>query len=155
MTFEIVNGDITTIGTEAVVNAANSALQCGGGVCGAIFSAAGERELQQECDKLGWCEPGNAVITSGYALSKYVIHAVGPIWYGGDHGEESLLRSCYTNSLKLAKEHGVKSIAFPLISSGIYGYPQEEAEAVATGAINEFLKGNDDCDMKVYLVKFS
>jgi len=121
---------------DAIVNAANAALKMGDGVCGAIFRAAGEYELQTACDKLAPIKTGEAVITKGFRLdAKYIIHTAGPVYCDGKHGEEELLRSCYTNSLKLAIENGCKSIAFPLISSGIYGYPKIEALRVATAAI--------------------
>jgi O-acetyl-ADP-ribose deacetylase (regulator of RNase III) len=152
MSFEIIKGDITKLKTDAIVNAANNALKRGGGVCGAIFAAAGADELQKECDKLGGCATGEAVITKGYNLpAKYIIHTVGPVWQGGSHNEEELLRNCYVNSLLTAKKHSLKSIAFPLISSGIFGYPKDEAMKVAESAINEFLNVNE---MAVYLVVF-
>jgi O-acetyl-ADP-ribose deacetylase (regulator of RNase III) len=150
MPFEIVRNDITKMKVDAIVNAANTALQMGGGVCGAIFSAAGAEDLQRECDSIGSCKTGQAVITKGYRLpAKYVIHTPGPVWLDGKHGEAELLRSCYLNSLTLAKKHGCTSIAFPLISSGIFGYPKDEALSVASTAINDFLTENE---MSVYLV---
>ncbi|NMC56056.1 MAG: macro domain-containing protein [Eubacteriaceae bacterium] len=153
MTLQIVNDNICNMKVDAIVNAANSSLKMGGGVCGAIFSSAGADKLQKECDSIGGCNTGDAVITSGYNLyAKYIIHTAGPIWRGGSSGEEELLRSCYINSLNLALKNNCKSIAFPLISSGIYGYPKEEAIKVAVNAISEFLSAND---MDVYLVFFS
>ena len=153
MPFEIIKGDITKQKTDAIVNAANTALKHGGGVCGAIFAAAGADELQRECDKIGSCKTGEAVITKSYNLpAEYIIHTVGPVWQGGSHNEEKLLRNCYLNSLTLAKVHNIKSIAFPLISSGIFGYPKDEALKVAESTINEFLSTNE---MTVYLVIFN
>lgn len=152
MPFEIIRNDITKMNVDVIVNAANSLLKMGGGVCGAIFNAAGAEDLQRECDSIGGCGVGEAVITKGYALkAKYIIHTVGPIWQGGNFDEEKLLRNCYLNSLKLAKENNLESIAFPLISSGIYGYPKEQALRVAMAAIQEFLLEND---MTVYLAVF-
>lgn len=152
MPLEIVRNDITKMHVDAIVNAANSRLQQGGGVCGAIFAAAGADKLQAECDRIGHCAVGSAVITDGYALpAKHVIHAVGPVWQGGTHNEETLLSSCYTNSLNLALERGLNSIAFPLISSGIFGYPKDEALRVAISAIGSFLLKHE---MMVYLVVF-
>lgn len=152
MPLQIVRNDITKMKVDAIVNAANSQLKMGGGVCGAIFDAAGANELQQECDSIGICNTGNAVITKGYNLpAKYIIHAVGPIWSGGKNNEEQLLTSCYINSLKLANENKLESIAFPLISSGIYGYPKDQAFRVAVSAIQGFLLEND---MVVYLIVF-
>jgi O-acetyl-ADP-ribose deacetylase (regulator of RNase III) len=137
---------------DIVVNAANEALKMGGGVCGAIFSAAGEEALQRECDAIGGCDTGEAVITCGHNLpAKYIIHTVGPIWRGGSHNEAGQLAACYENSLRLAKEHDAASIAFPLISSGILGYPKDEALQIAVASIGAFLLKND---MTVYLVVF-
>ncbi len=152
MPLEIVRNDITKMKTDAIVNAANSRLRQGGGVCGAIFAAAGAQKLQAECDIIGHCDVGAAVITGGYALpAKYIIHAVGPVWQGGDKHEERLLISCYTNALLLAKERGCSSVAFPLISTGAFGYPKDKALQAAIFAIGAFLLEND---MAVYLVVF-
>ncbi len=152
MAFEIVHGDITKMQVDAIVNAANSDLQRGGGVCGAIFAAAGTQELQAECNRIGHCDTGQAVITKAYSLpTQYIVHTVGPVWRGGDSNEETLLYNCYMNALKLAKKHGCTSIAFPLISAGIYGYPKEEARAVAESAILDFLEYQN---MQVKLVLY-
>lgn len=150
---EIVQNDITKMETDAIVNAANSALQMGGGVCGAIFRAAGAEQLQQACDEIGYCPTGKAVFTEGFRLqAKYIIHTVGPVWQGGAHEEEKLLRSCYRNSLALATSLDCKSIAFPLISSGIYGYPKEQALETAVSEIEQFLETQE---LLVYMVLFS
>ena len=152
MPFNIIRDDITRLETDAIVNAANSKLIAGGGVCGAIFSAAGVDELQKECDKIGFCGIGEAVITKGYKLkAKHVIHTVGPIYGQDPANEESQLYSCYKSSLELAKKKKLNSIAFPVISSGIYGYPKAEAIKIATRAIKDFLVGNE---MDVYLVVY-
>lgn len=136
--------DITALQVDAIVNAANEGLWAGGGVCGAIFRAAGMRELQDACGKIGGCKTGSAVITPGFALpASFVIHAVGPIWNGGSFGERDQLYGAYASSLALAVENGCKSIAFPLISSGIYGYPVPEAWEVAISACKDFLASND------------
>lgn len=152
MPFQIVHNDITKMQTDAIVNTANSHLQKGGGVCGAIFRAAGVDLLQKECDAIGFCPVGQAVITKGYNLTaKYIIHAVGPVWNGGTQGKDKLLLNAYQSSLELAKEYHLNSIAFPLISSGIYGYPKEEALQIAISAISEFLLHNE---MDIYLVVY-
>ncbi len=144
MPFEIIRNDITKVKADAIVNAANAKLKQGGGVCGAIFATAGAEDLQKECDAIGGCAVGGAVITKGYNLpADYLIHVVGPIWHGGDKNEEALLRNAYNNALGLAKEYGLQSIAFPLISAGIYGYPKEQALKVATQTIQAFLAEND------------
>jgi O-acetyl-ADP-ribose deacetylase (regulator of RNase III) len=149
MPFTIIRNDITKMQVDAIVNAANTGLAQGGGVCGAIFKAAGARELQAACDKLAPIKTGEAVITPGFALpAKYVIHAAGPVYRGGGHGEEELLRAAYTNSLKRAVENNCESIAFPLISSGIYGYPKDEALRVAASAIRDFI-GEHDIDVSL------
>jgi O-acetyl-ADP-ribose deacetylase (regulator of RNase III) len=153
MPFTIVRQDITKMQVDAIVNAANTDLAHGGGVCGAIFHAAGARELQAACDKLAPIQTGEAVITPGFALpAKYVIHAAGPVYHRWHSAQsEQYLRSAYTKSLQLAVENNCESIAFPLISSGIYGYPKAEALQVATSAIQGFLA---DHDMDVYLAIF-
>lgn len=152
MPFEIIRNDITKMHVDAIVNAANNRLQKGGGVCGAIFDTAGDVALQEVCHEIGRCEVGGAVITDGFNLpAKYIIHAVGPIWNGGSKNEPQLLASAYRNSLELARKNNCESIAFPLISSGIYGYPKDLALRVAIDAISAFLMEHD---MQVYLVVF-
>lgn len=152
MPFSIIRNDITKLGVDAIVNAANTNLQMGGGVCGAIFSAAGADRLQAACDNLAPIKTGETVITKGFKLpAKYIIHTAGPVYRGGKQNEESLLRDCYINSLKLAVQHQCESIAFPLISSGIYGYPKRDALRIATDAIREFI---NEHDIDVSLVVF-
>jgi O-acetyl-ADP-ribose deacetylase (regulator of RNase III) len=132
---EVIVADITTLAVDAIVNAANTRLKRGGGVDGAIHRAAGP-ELQAECDTLGGCATGAAKITSGYRLpARHVIHAVGPVWSGGNADEEHLLASCYRNALALAAAHRLKSIAFPAISTGVYAFPPDSAARIAVGAV--------------------
>lgn len=152
MPFIIVRQDIIHMGVDAIVNAANTDLRAGGGVCGAIFNAAGKDELRAACKKLAPIQTGEAVVTPGFGLhAKYIIHTAGPIYRDGNHGEEAALRACYINSLKRAAEHGCESVAFPLISSGIYGYPKADALRVANSAILEFLAEHE---ITVYLAVF-
>ena len=138
-TLEVCQADITTLAVDAIVNAANSSLLGGGGVDGAIHRAAGP-ELLAECRRLGGCRTGEAKITQGYRLpARRVVHTVGPVWRGGQHGEAELLAAAYTNSLRLAAEQGAQSIAFPCISTGVYGYPAREAAKIAVQAVRETL----------------
>ena len=147
-------GDITTLAVDAIVNAANNSLLGGGGVDGAIHRAAG-RELLAECRTLGGCATGAAKITKGYRLpARYVIHTVGPV-YSGSASDAELLRSCYWNSLDLARAHGLHTIAFPAISTGVYGYPKEAAAEIALMTIREWFDAHPDAGMRVTIVSFS
>ena len=149
---QLIRGDITRLDVDVIVNAANSSLLGGGGVDGAIHRAAGP-ELLAECRSLGGCPPGEARITRGYRLpARHVIHTVGPIWGGGSEGEAEVLASCYRNSLALAAEYQLKSIAFPAISCGAYGYPISEAAEIAIHTTKDFLKNNDSIDRVTFVV---
>ena len=146
----ILKSDITILETDAIVNAANEGLWAGGGVCGAIFRAAGHAQLQEACSKIGHCDTGSAVITPGFRLkAKYIIHAVGPVWHGGSYHEADLLYSAYISSLNLAAEYGCTSIAFPLISAGIFGVPLEEAWRIALSACRDYQKNHPDQPMDI------
>ncbi len=141
-TIELVMADITTLKVDAIVNAANNSLLGGGGVDGAIHRAAGP-ELLEECSRLGGCPTGEARLTRGHRLpARFVIHTVGPIWSGGNNGEDDLLASCYRNSFALAEQHGIKTIAFPAISAGVYGFPMERACRIALLEMSSHLEKN-------------
>ena len=149
-TISVRKGDLTTFDTDTIVNAANEGLMAGGGVCGAIFRAAGVQELQEACDRIGHCDTGSAVITPGFRLkAKYVIHAVGPVWSGGRFGEADKLRGAYRSSLERAKENGCASIGFPLISAGIFGYPADLAWKEAVCACREGREQNPETDIDI------
>ncbi len=146
----VVGGDITSLALDAIVNAANTMLLGGGGVDGAIHRAAGP-ELLEECRTLGGCATGEAKITKGYELpAKWVIHTVGPVWHGGTADEDRLLRNCYRNALELAKQNGVRTIAFPSISTGAYRFPLERAARIAVDTVKEFLASNESFDQVVF-----
>ncbi len=147
---EIQKISITDLDTDAVVNAANEGLRAGSGVCGAIFAAAGKSKLQRACDAIGHCDPGSAVITPGFDMkAKYIIHAVGPIWQGGRHGEPEQLYGAYFRSLELAAENGCRSVGFPLISAGIYGFPMRQACPQAVKACRDFQRKHPDTELQI------
>ena len=149
---EIARGDITKQEVDAIVNAANTTLLGGGGVDGAIHRAAGP-QLLAKCRTLGGCKPGEAKITRGYRLpARFVIHTVGPIWHGGTHGEPETLANCYRNSFSVAVETGIKTIAFPAISCGAYGYPIQEAAQIAVKTTREFLTAEDKIDKVIFVL---
>ena len=141
---------ITDLDTDCIVNAANSRLAMGSGVCGVIFRAAGPADLQAACDRIGHCPTGGAVITEGFALrAKYVVHAVGPVWQGGGNNEPQNLYSCYQESLNRAREKSCRSIGFPLISAGIFGYPKDKAWKQALQSCSDWISANPDYDIDI------
>lgn len=149
---EIVKGDITCLKVDAIVNAANTSLLGGGGVDGAIHRAAGP-ELLTECKSLNGCSTGDSKITKGYKLpANYVIHTVGPVWHGGTHGEANLLASCYSRSLEVAMQNGIKTIAFPNISTGVYRFPKMEAATISINTITKCLKDNTHFEKVIFCV---
>ena len=151
-TIEIIRGDVTNLDVDAIVNAANASLLGGGGVDGAIHRAAGP-ELLAECRTLGGCRPGEAKITRGYNLpARFVIHTVGPIWAGGKRGEPEILASCYRNSLQLASKNKIKTIAFPAISCGAYGYPIAEAARISVTTTQDFLATDNNIDKVIFVL---
>ena len=148
---QVLKGDITKLKVDAIVNAANTSLLGGGGVDGAIHRAAG-KELLEECRTLNGCETGQSKITKGYNLpAKYVIHTVGPVWHGGKYNEREKLKSCYETTLTLAKENGIKTIAFPAISCGVYRFPLEEACKIATDTVKNFIDRNDCLEKVIFI----
>ena len=151
---EVAEGDITKLDVDAIVNAANDRLKPGGGVCGAIHRAAGP-ELAEACAEIGGCDTGDAKTTPGFKLkAKHVIHTVGPVWHGGDRNEDALLASAYRTSLKQAVEAGARTVAFPAISTGVYGYPLERATKIAVETVSEFLEREDPPIDKVVFCTF-
>jgi O-acetyl-ADP-ribose deacetylase len=149
---ELIRGDITRVDADAIVNAANSSLLGGGGVDGAIHRAAGPA-LLEACRKLKGCPPGEAKITDGFNLkAKYVIHTVGPVWQGGNAGEDVLLENCYVNSLKLAATHHFKTVAFPNISTGIYGFPKDRAAGIAVNTVKKWLESHPEPEKVIFVV---
>ena len=154
MGFHLINADITTLNVDAIVNAANNDLLPGGGVCGVIYSKAGYDELYKSCLEIGHCNTGESVITPGFNLpSKYIIHTVGPVYYGNGN-EAQLLKNCYVNSLKLASINGIRKIAFPSISTGVYSYPLDEAAHIAYQAVKEFTDALPDAFDEIEWVCF-